>query len=38
MKIIVTLIPITLVTNWFLSLFLSLHEPKTRTIFLGRWW
>ena len=38
MKIIVTLIPINLVTNWLLSLFCLFHKPKTRTVFLVSWW
>ena len=35
---IVTLIPINIVPNWLLSLFVLLYELKTKTIFSGSWW
>ena len=36
MKVILALIPINLLTNWLLFLFILLYEPKTRC-FLGNW-
>ena len=38
MKIIVTLIPIDLVTNWLLSLFVFSYEAKTEVNFSESWW
>ena len=37
MKMFLTLIAFNLFTDWLLSLFGFLYEPKTRTKFLGSW-